>query len=68
MVAQDAFNLFNGYWAYFNRKSMPKYIREQVMYRMMLCKSCVKLNICPHCKCKSPHLFFSSSKVDKLGK
>jgi hypothetical protein len=67
-TSSDVFNFVEGHYNYMFRKYMPKHIREQVLYRMMKCNKCALQSSCIDCSCTSPHLFFSSKKVDVLNK
>lgn len=66
--SQKVKDIYSGYTNYLKADELPEYIKEQVLYRMELCKDCASAPICPHCKCISPVLFFSATKTDKLGK
>lgn len=37
--------------------NIPEY-KEQIVYRMNKCKTCVKRGECLHCGCKSPEVFY----------
>ena len=44
-------------------KSLP-HIKEQAIYRAMLCSDCLKAGKCVECKCATPGMFFSPEKID----
>jgi hypothetical protein len=49
-------------------KSIPKHIKEQALYRALLCRHCLIKGECIECGCTTPNLFFSKSKIDAGGK
>lgn len=67
-LKQKIIDIYTGYTNYAAKEKLPEYIKEQVLYRMELCKECAMAPFCPNCKCISPVLFFSPTKTDALGK
>lgn len=49
-------------YRFIREKHMVAYC-EQVVYRMSLCRQCVKNGSCVHCGCKSPELFLDGKNV-----
>jgi hypothetical protein len=66
--SQKVKDIYSGYTNYLKADELPEYIKEQVMYRMELCKDCASKPFCPNCGCVSPVLFFSATKTDALEK
>jgi len=66
--SQKVKDIYSGYTNYLKANELPEYIKEQVLYRMELCKECVDKPFCPNCGCVSPVLFFSATKTDALNK
>ncbi len=64
--SQKVRDIYSGYTNYLKANELPEYIKEQVLYRMELCKECVDKPFCPNCGCVSPVLFFSATKTDAL--
>jgi hypothetical protein len=48
--------------------SLELHIKEQVIYRASLCQDCYYNGSCLKCGCKTPDMFYSTNKVDSLGK
>jgi hypothetical protein len=48
--------------------NIPIHIKEQAIYRAMLCIDCLEETKCKVCKCSTPNMFFSPNKKDSLGK
>lgn len=46
---------------------LDDYIKEQVVWRMSMCKPCVEAGACLYCTCTSPDMFYSSGKLDAQG-
>lgn len=67
-ISQKVRDIYSGYTNYLKANELPEYIKEQVLYRMELCKDCVDKPFCPNCGCVSPVLFFSATKTDALNK
>lgn len=42
----------------------PKYIVEQIYWRMSKCKPCLDNGKCLECGCKTPDMFYSAKKLD----
>lgn len=64
---KDIINFIEGNVNYYlNRDSTPNHVKEQILYRMLLCPDCAISNRCLTCGCSSPHLFFAPNKVDAL--
>jgi hypothetical protein len=40
------------------------HIKEQALYRAMLCSDCLKAKKCSECGCATPGMFFSPEKID----
>jgi hypothetical protein len=45
-----------------------QHIKEQAIYRALLCKDCLISGKCLECGCKTPNMFFSVNKEDSLGR
>jgi len=67
-IKQKIIDIYTGFTNYASKEKLPEFIKEQVLYRMELCKDCANSSHCTHCGCISPVLFFSSTKTDALGK
>ena len=48
--------------------SLPLHIKEQAVFRMMMCVPCLKNGSCFECGCTTPNMFYSPNKVDSLGR
>lgn len=48
-----------------NSGGIPQHIKEQAVYRAMLCSDCLKNRSCPKCGCRTPNMFFAPNKVCK---
>lgn len=64
----DIKNFLQGYYNYYQAESLPEYITEQVQLRAYLCAPCLQNGKCTGCGCKTPHMFYSNTKVDSNGK
>jgi|TARA_R110000851_G_scaffold329243_2_gene500941 hypothetical protein len=53
---------------YHNKKHLPQHIQEQAEFRAFLCKPCLAKGGCPHCGCRTPHLFYAPNKTDALNR
>jgi hypothetical protein len=64
----DVKNFISGYYNYFrnylDNESLPKHVREQALYRAMLCSDCLQEGKCKVCKCATPAMFFAPKKKD----
>lgn len=49
-------------------KGIPYYVKEQALYRAILCRPCLVKGKCLICECRTPNMFFSKNKVDSGGK
>tara|TARA_B100001287_G_scaffold276542_1_gene287804 strand:+ start:626 stop:937 length:312 start_codon:yes stop_codon:yes gene_type:complete len=46
--------------------TLPRYKKEQIMYRVNLCKdSCLPLGKCPECGCSLPGKWYASKSCNK---
>jgi hypothetical protein len=71
---KDYFNLSNiknfasGYWNKLRDDShfmsLQPHVKEQVLYRMNLCRECYVNGSCLECGCKTPEMFYAVAKVD----
>lgn len=63
----DVRNFIEGNMLYFSDLSLQKldqHIKEQALYRAMLCQDCLMDGKCRSCGCKTPQLFYAPKKVD----
>lgn len=72
MTLNNIKDFVQGYYNYFRNylddESLPKHVREQALYRAMLCVGCLNNGKCTECKCATPAMFFSPGKEDSLGR
>ena len=65
-------NFIEGSWNKFKSHSnflvLDEHIREQAVYRAMLCKECYVNESCLHCGCATPDMFFAPNKEDAKNK
>jgi hypothetical protein len=65
-------NFVNGYWNKLkddsHYMSLQPHIKEQILYRMNLCKECYVNGSCIECGCKTPEMFYAQAKVDSKGR
>lgn len=47
---------------------LQPHIKEQALYRAILCKPCYDNGSCLECGCKTPDMFYSVNKTDANGK
>lgn len=61
-------NFIEGSWNKFKSHSkfltLDEHIKEQAVYRAILCKDCYNNGHCLHCGCATPDMFFAPNKVD----
>jgi len=49
-------------------QNIEDHIKEQALYRAMLCSSCLEAGKCKICNCSTPGLFFAPKKEDSEGR
>ncbi len=59
---------FNKFRDNFEFMSLAPHIKEQTVYRAMLCKDCYSNGSCKDCGCNTPDMFYAPNKVDALNK
>ena len=74
-VVKDVRNFIEGNWNYSKRDSMPTHIREQIVYKALMCPRCTEAGKCIEggprnegCGCPVPKMLFSQSKKDPSGR
>lgn len=50
------------------KKNLPQHVKEQVILRELLCTPCLTRGSCDKCGCKTPNMFYASTKVDSRGR
>lgn len=65
-------NFVNGYWNKLKDDShfmsLQPHVKEQILYRMNMCKECYVNGSCLECGCKTPEMFYAQAKVDSKGR
>lgn len=64
----DPINFIQGTANYHTRSTLPKYYKQQILMRMLLCRPCMVNGKCTECGCKTPEMFYSPLKTDSKGK
>lgn len=71
MKKQDVQNFIKGNWNYLQFQLESRFIKqevkEQALYRAMLCSPCLEEGKCKICHCSTPAMFFAPDKKDALG-
>jgi hypothetical protein len=67
-TSDDIRNFVEGYANYAVSSQLAPHIKEQVEFRAHLCSDCLQNSQCTVCKCKTPAMFYSPSKVDAKNK
>jgi hypothetical protein len=65
---KDIQNFVEGYANYAVSSQLAPHIKEQVEFRAHLCSDCLANESCTVCKCRTPAMFYSPSKVDAKNK
>jgi len=67
ITGKKVFQFFEGYIKLVGDKFdvLPKHIKEQVVYRSLICKDCMKLGQCAYCGCSVPGKLYVEKSCNK---